>query len=45
MMDNIQAFSTFRSYERKIWAIGGGKGGVGKSLVTANTAIALATLS
>jgi flagellar biosynthesis protein FlhG len=42
MMDNMQAFSTFRSYERKIWAIGGGKGGVGKSLVTANTAIALA---
>lgn len=42
MMDNMQAFSTFRSFERKIWAIGGGKGGVGKSLVTANTAIALA---
>jgi flagellar biosynthesis protein FlhG len=28
----------------KIWAVGGGKGGVGKSLVTANTAIALARL-
>ncbi len=42
MMNNMQTFSTFRSYERKIWAIGGGKGGVGKSLVTANTAIALA---
>ena len=26
----------------KIWAIGGGKGGVGKSLVTANLAICLA---
>ena len=30
--------------QKKIWAVGGGKGGVGKSLVTANTAIALARL-
>ncbi|MCT4641641.1 MAG: P-loop NTPase [Bacteriovoracaceae bacterium] len=28
----------------KIWAIGGGKGGVGKSLVTANTSICLALM-
>ena len=28
----------------KVWAIGGGKGGVGKSLVTANTAICLALM-
>jgi len=30
--------------KNKIWAIGGGKGGVGKSLVTANTAICLALM-
>lgn len=29
---------------QKIWAIGGGKGGVGKSLVTANTSICLALM-
>ncbi len=29
---------------KKIWAIGGGKGGVGKSLVTANTSICLALM-
>lgn len=29
---------------KKIWAIGGGKGGVGKSLVSANTAICLALM-
>jgi flagellar biosynthesis protein FlhG len=28
--------------DKKIWSIGGGKGGVGKSLVAANTAISLA---
>jgi len=27
---------------KKVWAVGGGKGGVGKSLMTANTSIALA---
>ena len=34
------------SHQRKckIWAIGGGKGGVGKSLVTANTSICLALM-
>lgn len=30
--------------KNKIWAIGGGKGGVGKSLVTANTSICLALM-
>lgn len=30
--------------QQKIWAIGGGKGGVGKSLVTANLAICLALM-
>jgi len=30
--------------KQKVWAIGGGKGGVGKSLVTANTSICLAYL-
>jgi flagellar biosynthesis protein FlhG len=30
--------------KQKIWAIGGGKGGVGKSLVTANTSICLALM-
>ncbi len=29
---------------KKIWAIGGGKGGVGKSLVTANISICLALM-
>jgi flagellar biosynthesis protein FlhG len=34
-------FSTM-DYIKKIWPIGGGKGGVGKSLITANLGIALA---
>lgn len=29
---------------RQIWAVGGGKGGIGKSLITANTGIVLAQL-
>jgi flagellar biosynthesis protein FlhG len=29
---------------KKIWAIGGGKGGVGKSLVSANVSICLALM-
>lgn len=29
---------------QKVWAVGGGKGGVGKSLVTANTSICLALM-
>lgn len=31
-------------HEQKIWAIGGGKGGVGKSLITANLSIYLALM-
>ena len=34
----------FPAINKKIWAIGGGKGGVGKSLVSANTAICLALM-
>jgi len=32
------------STSQKVWAVGGGKGGVGKSLVTANTSICLALM-
>jgi flagellar biosynthesis protein FlhG len=35
---------THGSKKNKIWAVGGGKGGVGKSLVTANTSICLALM-
>ena len=41
-MNNINSLSALTTFQRKIWAVGGGKGGVGKSLVTANTAITLA---
>lgn len=34
----------FSARKQKIWAIGGGKGGVGKSLVTANLSICLALM-
>lgn len=39
-------FNSAPSHQRnvKIWAIGGGKGGVGKSLITANLAICLALM-
>ena len=37
---SINAYSD----NKKIWAIGGGKGGVGKSLVTANLSICLALM-
>lgn len=40
--DNGQFLAHTR--KNKIWAIGGGKGGVGKSLVTANTSICLALM-
>lgn len=36
--------SNQKAYSQKVWAVGGGKGGVGKSLVTANTSICLALL-
>lgn len=41
--DNIHSNITANS-KTKIWAIGGGKGGVGKSLVTANLSICLALM-
>lgn len=34
----------FQGGKQKIWAVGGGKGGVGKSLVTANLSICLALM-
>ncbi len=39
---NFKEINTGRKYQ--IWAIGGGKGGVGKSLVTSNVAICLALM-
>lgn len=35
---------THQTKRNQIWAVGGGKGGVGKSLVTANTSICLALM-
>lgn len=43
METNLQAAVTPKR-RQKIWAVGGGKGGVGKSLVTANVAICLALM-
>lgn len=40
---NTETEQTLRS-NKKIWAIGGGKGGVGKSLVSANVSICLALM-
>ncbi len=47
--ENINQNSGFHTHytptrEPKIWAVGGGKGGVGKSLVTANLSICLALM-
>lgn len=42
--DSNSDFVTSSNRKSKIWAIGGGKGGVGKSLVTANTSICLALM-
>lgn len=42
-MDNTE-FETPLHSLKKIWAIGGGKGGVGKSLVSANVSICLALM-
>lgn len=46
MFGNQEDNNQFLAHTRhnKIWAIGGGKGGVGKSLVTANTSICLALM-
>ena len=42
---NLASEAGFPSHSsKKIWAIGGGKGGVGKSLVSANVAICLALM-
>lgn len=40
--DNIK--DRFSGQNQKVWAIGGGKGGVGKSLVTANLSICLSLM-
>ncbi len=46
LQDQIKQANNLMSPQRKckVWAIGGGKGGVGKSLVTANTSICLALM-
>jgi len=44
IFNNDSNFEMPLSSKAKIWAIGGGKGGVGKSLVTANTSICLALM-
>ncbi len=41
-LDREEPEKSVKSYERKVIAIGGGKGGVGKSIVTANLAAGLA---
>lgn len=38
----LNAKQSSSSFHKKVWAIGGGKGGVGKSLITANLSICLA---
>jgi flagellar biosynthesis protein FlhG len=44
MMSNEMDSEALLPHSKKIWAIGGGKGGVGKSLVSANVAICLALM-
>ncbi len=44
MMNNERDSEETLSHSKKIWAVGGGKGGVGKSLVSANVAICLALM-
>jgi flagellar biosynthesis protein FlhG len=44
MMNNEMNKEALLPISKKIWAIGGGKGGVGKSLVSANVAICLALM-
>lgn len=44
MMNNEAPFTAASHSMKKVWAIGGGKGGVGKSLVSANVAICLALM-
>ncbi len=44
MMNNEMDSEETVTHSKKIWAVGGGKGGVGKSLVSANVAICLALM-
>ena len=44
MMNNEMNSEALLPHSKKIWAVGGGKGGVGKSLVSANVAICLALM-
>jgi flagellar biosynthesis protein FlhG len=44
MMSNEMDSEALLPHSKKIWAVGGGKGGVGKSLVSANVAICLALM-
>lgn len=44
MMNNEMDSEALLPHSKKIWAVGGGKGGVGKSLVSANVAICLALM-
>lgn len=44
MMNNDMNSEELLPHSKKIWAVGGGKGGVGKSLVSANVAICLALM-
>ena len=43
-MNNEMDSEETLTHSKKIWAVGGGKGGVGKSLVSANVAICLALM-
>lgn len=44
MINSVEDTGLAAGSSKKIWAIGGGKGGVGKSLVSANVAICLALM-
>lgn len=44
MINNDMDSEELLPHSKKIWAVGGGKGGVGKSLVSANVAICLALM-
>lgn len=44
MINNEMDSEEILPHSKKIWAVGGGKGGVGKSLVSANVAICLALM-
>jgi flagellar biosynthesis protein FlhG len=44
MINQMMESEAIPPHSKKIWAVGGGKGGVGKSLVSANVAICLALM-